>query len=273
MAYRLEIPVNDLEFSTLPRLGELIGRGCEADVYSLSESMVFRAERVHPGRTTARALLALEAAHRGRVPVPKHARSMTVAGRPGIAMERLEPTNLLQHLGRWPWLVHSVGRFMGRTHAEMHRIPGPVDLPSLQEVAFNADRAELPKPPTTRRKDGKLLHGDFTPANLLRHPPSKRWVIVDWGGALSGDPEADVALTLVAISTGAPPETVSPLVRNLAPVGRRLLGSCYLREYLRYGGLDCGAVREWARFWRFQRRIGVTEEPSPAQHDPADAFL
>jgi len=246
------------DVSALPGIGELIGRGCEADVYSLGESMVFRAERVHPGRTTERALLALAAARQGGVPVPRLARSVTFAGRHGIVMERLEPTNLLQYLGRWPWLVQRAGRFMGRLHAQMHRVLAPLDLPSLEQIAYEAGPAGHPKPPRARRKDFRLLHGDFTPANLLWHPYSQRWVIVDWGRALSGDPEADVALTLVAISTGAPPESALPMVRSMAPVGRRLLASSYLQGYLQCGTLDCTAVREWVGFWDFFRKYGVT---------------
>jgi hypothetical protein len=247
--------------SALPWLGPRIAGGCEADVYLLGESMVFRAERDHPGKTTERALLALGTARLRGAPVPRFARSITVGGRPGIAMERLESASLLQRLGHRPWLVQSVGHLMGSIHAEIHRISGPAILPSPQDLVLDHGLHHdvgiaLSKPPVMRSKEGKLLHGDFTPANLLRHAYSGRWLVVDWGGALSGDPEADVALTLAAIKLGAPPAAASTIVKSLAPIGRRLLASCYLREYLRHGRLDYSAVREWTSIWCFLHEIG-----------------
>jgi Phosphotransferase enzyme family len=247
--------------SAVSRLGPRIAAGYEADVHLLGESMVLRVERDHPGKTTERALLALRTAQLHGAPVPRSARSITVCGRSGIAMERLESANLLQHLGHCPWLVQSAGRLMGSIHAEIHRISGPVSLPSPQDTVLgqglhNEAGVALPKPPVMRSKDRKLLHGDFTPANLLRHACSRRWLVVDWGGALSGDPEADVALTLAAIRLGAPPAAASVIVRGLAPVGRRLLASCYLREYLRHGRLDYSAVREWISIWCFLHEAG-----------------
>jgi len=236
-------------------LGELIGRGWEADVYALSARVVFRTERSNPERTIDRATLALEAARKGGVAVPDIVSKVTIAGTIGIAMERLEPTSMLRHLGRRPWLVQEFGRIMGSIHSEMHQISGPKGLPALADSAFAHAGDELLMPPLTRGESGKLLHGDFTPANLLRHPDSKRWMVVDWGGALRGSPEADVGLTLAAIGFGAPPETASPLVRFLSPFGRRLLRSSYVREYLRHRPLEWGTVIAWTRFWVCHRRI------------------
>jgi thiamine kinase-like enzyme len=89
----------------------------------------------------------------------------------------------------------------------------------------------------------RLCHGDLHPANLLR--TAERDVVIDWTGASSGDPAADVARTLIILNAGAVHEGAPALVKALERVGRRLLVGGYVRSYRRRRAIDTAAVRRW----------------------------
>jgi hypothetical protein len=239
-------------------LGRLLAEGREAEVFLLDERTIFRAEKAPQPSSVERALSALRAAQEHGAPVPAYCRSMSIAGREGIAMELLEPENLLHRLGRTPWAIPAVGRIMGSVHAALHGVIGPTTLPSAKDMIFQRILNSNLSAPRRRGlaslerllPDGRqLLHGDLNPANLLRHPETHKWLAVDWGGAARGDPAADVAYTLVMIARGVPPTPASNFLRALAPVGRLLLASAYLNEYLRHRQLDFRAVLRWRSIW------------------------
>jgi hypothetical protein len=76
---------------------------------------------------------ALEAASRAGAPVPAVFERVTVDGRPGMVMERLDGESLLAWLGRRPWRVLAAGSLLGREHAALHRVTAPAALPALRE--------------------------------------------------------------------------------------------------------------------------------------------
>jgi hypothetical protein len=263
---RLEVPGHEPDGfhqdTNSPVLGPVVSRGGQADVFALGRFSVLRVDKKGTYSTTERAILAWQATQRGGGPVPAFCKVVEVGGHVGIAMERLEPEHLLCRLGRSPWIVRRVGRIMGNVHAALHEIPGPRDLPAPNDIVLERLAHYglcLPKvrsmlmPFNTGPR--QLLHGDFNPANLLRHPGSRRWLAVDWGSAMCGDPAADVAMTLVMIRYGSPPGSAPVIVRRLAPMGRSLLAAAYLREYLRHRALNRDAVRAWQLVWASLRSL------------------
>jgi aminoglycoside phosphotransferase (APT) family kinase protein len=238
-----------VQLSELTRLGS----GREAEVFAWDEGRVLRLARDPARRARVeREALSLAAAHRAGAPVPVVHERVTIEGRPGVVMERLDGEDLLVRLGSRPWLVWSVGRTLGRLHARLHQVTAPEALPPLREELRWRLESELV--PTDVREsalalleqlpDGdRLCHGDLHPANLL--PRRDGYAVIDWTNAARGDPAADVARTRLMLAGGDVPADAPLIVRRLAPVGRRLMLAPYLRAYRRERLLDLELVGRW----------------------------
>jgi aminoglycoside phosphotransferase (APT) family kinase protein len=236
---------------------ELVGTGREAEVFAWEDGKVLRLARdPRAAGIVEREAAALAAAHAAGAPVPAVYERVTVDGRPGVVLERLDGTDLLELIRRRPWTLLTVGRTLGRRHAELHAAAGPRELPALREELRH--RLGSPLVPEDVRTtalgrldslpDGaRLLHGDFHPANLLR--TRRGDVVIDWTNGARGDPAADVARTLILLG-GAIPRDAPLLVRAFVPPLRRVVRESYLRAY---GPVDRELVARWRRVWAAAR--------------------
>jgi aminoglycoside phosphotransferase (APT) family kinase protein len=113
----------------------LIGKGREAEVFAWDEHRVLRlAYEPSHAEHVAREALVLAAAHRAGAPVPSPYQQVTLEGRPGVVVDRVDGEDLLTVLGRRPWLVFAVGRTCGALHARLHDVPAPAELPELRDL-------------------------------------------------------------------------------------------------------------------------------------------
>jgi aminoglycoside phosphotransferase (APT) family kinase protein len=198
-----------------------------------------------------REALALAAAGRTGAPVPAVHERLTVDGRPGVVVDRVDGVDLLTWLGRRPWGVRSVGRTLGRQHARLHEAAGD-GLPALREEL--AGRLLAPLVPADVRRlararldglpDGdRLLHGDLHPGNVLR--TARGCLVIDWTNGARGEPAADVARTVLLLRIGGVAGDAPAAVRLLAPLGRRVLAGAYVHAYARERPLDMALVGRW----------------------------
>lgn len=239
----LQSPVQ--RFDSARRLVERIGAGREAEIFAWGNGTVLRLARdPRATRMIEREAAALAAAHAAGAPVPAVYERVTVDGRPGVVLERIDGPDLLARLRRRPWTFFAVAWTLGRRHAALHAVTAPAGLPALRDELRYRLGSRL-VPPDVRagaleRLRGlpggdRLLHGDFHPANLLRTPQGE--VVVDWTNAARGDPHADVARTLL-------------LLHGVPPGWRRAAAFAYLRAY---GPLDRGLVARWRPVWAAAR--------------------
>ncbi len=241
---------------------DLLGAGREAEVFAWDEGRVLRLAR-DPARAgmIEREAAALAAAHRAGANVPGVHERVSLEGRPGVVLDRIDGIDLLDELERRPWRILSIARILGEQHAALHRVAAPPDLPALREEL--RQRLESPLVPDDVRRlalerldelpDGdRLLHGDFHPANLLR--TARGCVVIDWTNGTRGDPAADVARTVLLTGGGTLPDDVSRIIRVMAPLARRLLVHRYLRAYAGAGPpLDGERVERWLPVWAAAR--------------------
>ena len=240
---------------------ELLGAGREAEIFAWRDGRVLRLAR-NPADTgmIEREAIALAAAHNAGANVPGAYERVTVAGRPGVVLDRVDGIDLLGSLAGRPWTVKSVGKILGVEHAALHRIEAPAGLPDLRDELRH--RLASPLVPadvrvrTLERLDAlpdgdRLLHGDFHPANLLR--TAGGYVVIDWTNGMSGDPAADVARTVLLTGGGKLADGTSIVVRVLAPVARRVLLAGYLGAYAREAPLDRDLVDRWLPVWAAAR--------------------
>ena len=217
---------------------EKLGEGREAEVFAQADGRALRLFRDGFARDVEHERLAIAAARAGHIPAPLLHELLSMAGREGVVLDRVDGETQLELVGRKPWILLREARRTGRLHARLHAIAAPERLQSLQErVRERIGRAGAPERlATTALKAmaelpsaSQLCHGDYHPGNLLVEASGRHFVI-DWGGASAGPPEADVARTIVLLRLGDP-DNPSPAIRLITRYARRLLIAGYLRGY------------------------------------------
>jgi Ser/Thr protein kinase RdoA (MazF antagonist) len=233
---------------------EKVAEGREAEMFAWGDGKILRLLR--PGFDPAsleNEVRALKVAHECGVPVPLPGERVSVDGRAGVVLERIEGTDLLTELGRAPWTVIRSARICGSLHARMHRCRvDDSEFPTLRSrferqlrsLLVPPELAELARKRLDTLPDGEILcHYDLHPANVMRS--AKGPVVIDWPNAARGAPEADVARTLLLLGAGEP-LSPTPVMQVLTKVGRDLFKWLYLRSYMRERPLDKTEVRSWS---------------------------
>jgi len=256
-----------------------IAEGREAEMFAWEEGTILRLLRDPQAQSRAQwEAAAMKAASDRGVRVPAVHSLTTVLGRPGLVMERVEGPDLLTLVGRRPWMVLWVGRVTGEMHARLHDTKASRRMPALKDTLRQRIQSSGRVPEDLARfaldtLDGlpygdSLCHGDFHPGNIMMAGETP--VVIDWTNATRGDPDADVARSLVLLRLAEPPPGTSVALRLLTRVGRALLTSAYLRAYRRVRPLDMGLVDRWEVV---QAAARLAFEHIPAEERPLRRLL
>ncbi len=254
----------------MPALEDLerIGQGREAEIFAWPEAHVVRLMRNRDRMPQLERERAAMRAAAGMVDIPVPTDLVTVDGRPGLVMERIDGRDLLSLMEKQPWTVVRFATLSGRLHASLLRSQAPSDLPDLRlslQTRLEQDEG-IPDPLReeslailTDLPDGEaLLHGDFHPGNVL-HGRS-RTVVIDWVGAARGDPLGDIALTRVLLSVGDLPPGSSRFLRALTTGGRHVVRWGYGRGLRQEMAIEPDLLRRW-EIVRAAVRLGERIEP------------
>ncbi len=217
-------------------IGPKVGDGREAEVFLWGEHAVVKLYR--PGFAGYRAESAALATLGGCGLAPRLLEIVDHAGRPGLVLQRLDGSDMLNLLQSQPWRMAVHARALADAHRAVHRVRAPAGLPDLRQVlATRIDDAGLtPRLRTfvTRVLDGlpagdQLCHGDYHPGNVLI--AADRASVIDWTNASRGVPEADVARTMLLLRYADPLPGTPLLLHGLMTAGRSVLARAYLRAY------------------------------------------
>lgn len=184
---------------------ELLGEGRTAEVFAYGDGLVLKLDR--PGWNGLSALEAtlLHALADAGLPVARPRGTVTVDGRDGMLLERIDGPSLLQVLGDTS--QEEYGNLAARFVALQQRcnetvVPGLPDLVprlcgeierSVADLALRTELLDL----LEVLDDGErgVCHFDFHPLNVLVGPEG--WVVIDWITVAAGPSSADLARTLV----------------------------------------------------------------------------
>jgi uncharacterized protein (TIGR02172 family) len=251
-------------------LDRRIGEGRTAEIYAWGDAEVLKLYR--PGWPTSsveqEAHISCQVAQT-RLPVPAVGGMVEVDGRLGIVFERVAGKSLVQHFVTRPWTLLNALHAFTDLHLAMHAQVLP-DLPSQRQRLIQQIQDAAIVPAAARQAalsrleqlpDGQALcHGDYHPENVLmtRHGP----IILDWAGATSGHPLADVARTALIVQMAAllPSERAHWLLASV----RNRVGTAYIRRYLR----QSPARQEELAAWHLPILVarlgdGIAEEQEP----------
>jgi len=232
---------------------ERIAEGREAEIYAWQPGTVLKLYRdAADAQRAAWEHAATAAVASAGGPAPRPIGLLTVRGRPGLVLERVDGPDLVTAMARRPWTVLTAGAAMGRAHASIHAIAAPASLPATRAQLERAiRRAEAPSSwrdaalrTLERLPDGeRLSHNDLHAQNVLLAATGP--VVIDWPGATRGDAAADVARSLVLFAVGAPLPSAPRRVRLFARPATGIVRWRYLVAYRAVGALDEVAVHSW----------------------------
>jgi aminoglycoside phosphotransferase (APT) family kinase protein len=256
---------------------ELIGEGREAEIFAWDDGTVLRLLRpgIDPARVQGEAA-AMRAAAAGGVAAPRVRDTITVDGRAGLVMDRVDGPDLITLMGRRPWTIPRAARIVGTAQARMHEVVAPPDLDDLRSHArfkieatadLPSDLAEFALATLDALPAGdRLCHGDVHPGNVLLG--SRGPAVIDWTNATRGDPAGDLARTRVMLQLGAVQEYMPALIRlflrHMQALGRGSFFRLYVRAYARARPIDAAVVKQWVIVRAADRMFEGIEPERPA---------
>lgn len=144
----------------------MLAEGRASEILDLGGGRVLR--RFKAGGSAAREAAIMEHALANGFPVPRVHEVRDDA----LVLERVDGQTMVADLRKRPWAIAGHARTLAQLHDRLHEIPF---------------------------EDGRLLHGDFHPDNVLLS--SSGPVVIDWANARGGKPAFDVAMTWVICAT------------------------------------------------------------------------
>jgi aminoglycoside phosphotransferase (APT) family kinase protein len=237
-------PASTLDFKTL---GPRLAAGGTAEIFAVDAGRVLKlywggASPDAPEREAERA----RAAHGAGAPSPAVLNVLAAGDRFGVMFEHVQGPSMLEVMSQDPGRAPELIRVLARLHAELHALAG-TGLPPQREhlsrrIALSPLnhrlRATVLAALSKLPGGDALCHGDFHPGNVLLADSGPS--IIDWFDAVSGDPAADIARTLLLLQySRAPSDGALESVRSE-------LTALYLHEYHRLREVSSDALQAWA---------------------------
>lgn len=237
-----------LDLATLPR----IGRGASAEVFLLPRGRALKLLRPGvPASAADREFTATQVAHAAGLPVPTPLGRVSLGGRHGLEMARIDEGRMLRRMRRWPGAVMVTLAAMARQQAALHRVAVRAGaLPSVHDVlaARIAESAAAPRAIAAAQAaldrlggGDRLGHGDLHLGNIMTARAGL--TLIDWAQAMTGDPAADVARSELVMRFGR----YGALLRRHGWLrqARDAAAAWYLFCYRRLTGMDEAAIDAW----------------------------
>ncbi|MEF2965320.1 aminoglycoside phosphotransferase family protein [Paenibacillus sp. M1] len=232
--------------------GAMIGQGRTAEVYGYGEGKILKLYR--PGFPLAAIREEYEASKLVctlDLDAPQTYEMIESEHRMGIVYEYAEGQTLLNRISTKPWTVAAGARLMAELHFRMHRQQAGLKRNQHDALRQSIQSTDLLDEREKRTitvfldslpRADSLCHGDFHPDNIL--VGDRNWVI-DWMNAVSGNPAADVARTVLLLSHGSMPEGIPAIQRGIVQFIRSRLRNTYIKRYFQLSKLSYPEVERW----------------------------
>ena len=184
------------------------------------------------------------AAFAAGLPAPEVFDEVTLEGRFGIVLSRLDGPTLLQLYRSGAMTFGQAGTILASLHLSVHKTPPPPDvlfLRDLMDVSLRLFGGGIPKHIATgilalierlRPGDG-LCHADLHPGNVIMTADGPR--IIDWIGAVRAPAALDLASCYIVLTELAPEVADDPQ-------RPRAVNAAAQSEYARLAGMSQAAL-------------------------------
>jgi hypothetical protein len=226
-------------------LGEKIGEGAFADVHAWAPGQVVKLFKAGvPRRVPWHEARMIRAVFAAGAPAPEVFGEVTLEGRFGIVLSRLDGPTLLQLSRTGAVTFEQAGTILAALAISVHKTPPPPDVLLLRDHMDGSLRLNggmLPKQFATgiltlieRLPPGDgLCHADLHPGNVIMTAGGPR--LVDWTGAIRGPVALDLGFSHIVLSELAP-----ELVDN--PARPRAVDAAMQSEYARLAGMPLSTL-------------------------------
>ncbi len=226
-------------------LGEKIGEGAMSDVHAWAPGQVVKLLKASVSRRLAwQEAYMTRAAFAAGAPAPEVLDVVTLEGRFGIVLSRLDGPTLLQLSRSGAMTRAQTGAMLASLYLSVHQTPPPWEVLFLRDWMDDALRSVgdvVPRPIAAgiralidRLQSGDgLCHGDLHPGNVIMTADGPR--NVDWTFAMRGPAAFDLARCHILLAEQAP-ERVDD------PERPRAVNAAAQAEYARLAGMSQAAL-------------------------------
>lgn len=185
---------------------QLLARGRTAEVYAWGKDSVLKLfVPGYPASFIEQEEAGTRAAQAAGLPSPELREAVTVDGRRGFVLERVQGTSLLRLVEREPAHTTRYARLFAELQARIHEVHAPGLTSRREDLARRIARAGVVAVikgdalATLERlpEDDHLCHCDFHPGNILMTTAGPR--VIDWSLAAGGASASDAACTAILL--------------------------------------------------------------------------
>ncbi|HOO27206.1 MAG TPA: aminoglycoside phosphotransferase family protein [Lachnospiraceae bacterium] len=190
------------------------------------------------------------------IKAPKTYEMVQAGNRTGIIFQKLQNTTMKDMISQNKKNSLYYAKILAREHFKINSILDEQHGLLPQKDAYQeiiSSRTSLNKQQKEKLlhlleelpSDNRICHGDFHPLNLLFE--SDDIYIIDWVGALSGNPLADVAGSYMIIKLmGTETKKPAGFLKNIySRIGINSFANTYLKEYLTVSNYSRKELYEW----------------------------
>ena len=225
-------------------LGEKIGEGAFADVHAWAPGQVVKLFKAGvPRRVSWWEARMTRAVFAAGGPAPEVLDEVTLEGRFGIVLSRLDGPTLMQLSRSGAMTPAQTGAILASLYTSVHKTPPPTDVLSLRDwlEALQLSGGIVPKQIATgiltlierlRPGDG-LCHGDLHPGNVIMTADGPR--LIDWTWTVRAPAALDLGCCHIMLSEFAPEVADNPQ-------RPRAVNAAAQSEYARLAGMSQAAL-------------------------------
>ena len=201
-------------------LGEKIGEGAYSEAFVWAPGQIVKLfRRGLPRRMPWFEVRMIRAVHAAGAPVPEVFGEVTLDGRFGIVMQRLDGPTLLQQTRSGSVTFEQAGAIVAALAVAVHKTPVPPEVLSIREymdVQLRRDDGKMPKHIAAEilaridrlpQGDG-LCHTDLSPGNVIMTADGPK--LVDWVSAMRGPAILELGFLHVILSELGPEVADNP---------------------------------------------------------------
>jgi Ser/Thr protein kinase RdoA (MazF antagonist) len=227
-------------------LGEKIGEGAFADVHTWAPGRVVKLFKAGvPRRIPWYEARMTRAAFAAGAPAPEVLGEVTVEGRFGIVLPRLDGPTLLELLKTGAVSPAEAGTILARLGHSVHKTPVPPEALPLREYmegSFRLARGTFPDHIASGilaridrlPAEDRLCHCDLHPGNVIMTADGPR--LIDWTGTKRGGAALDLACSHVILSEITPKSFGDP-------ERQRAVDAVLQEQYAQLAGISLAALR------------------------------